>query len=185
MLYTPVPGTPLFKEMSEQGRMLDGIDLADITGRTIQFQARCDFARRFEALLDWAFWRDFERNGPSLYRMCETMLQGWRRYKNYPDLRVRERFERENTKLAHSLQRALWAAERISAGERRRQPADSRVAPRDRQGIWHSVADGGGVGWTCAVMDDAARRSASGCGVTYEPPTILERRNWTPAIEHV
>ena len=33
MLYTPVPGTPLFFEMTEQGRMLDGVNLADIHGQ--------------------------------------------------------------------------------------------------------------------------------------------------------
>src|ERR1700757_2207556 len=33
MLYTPVPGTPLYKEMAEQGRMLEGIDPADNHGQ--------------------------------------------------------------------------------------------------------------------------------------------------------
>jgi radical SAM superfamily enzyme YgiQ (UPF0313 family) len=33
MLYTPVPGTPLYQEMSEQGRMLSDVDLADIHGQ--------------------------------------------------------------------------------------------------------------------------------------------------------
>ena len=33
MLYTPVPGTPLFFEMKEQGRMLPGVNLADIHGQ--------------------------------------------------------------------------------------------------------------------------------------------------------
>ena len=112
MLYTPVPGTPLYKEMSEQGRMLEGIDLADIHGQD-KFNFRHaaisrDDSKRF---LDWAFWRDFERNGPSLYRMCQTMLQGWRRYKDYPDLRVRERFARENVKLRTAYSAALWAME--------------------------------------------------------------------------
>ena len=32
MLYTPVPGTPLYFEMAEQGRLLD-VDLADIHGQ--------------------------------------------------------------------------------------------------------------------------------------------------------
>ena len=32
MLYTPVPGTPLYREMEEQGRLLD-VDLADIHGQ--------------------------------------------------------------------------------------------------------------------------------------------------------
>ena len=88
------------------------IDLADIHGQhKFNFRHAAisrDDSKRF---LDWAFWRDFERNGPSLYRMCETMLMGWRRYKNYPDLRVRERFARENAKLRTVYSAALWAAE--------------------------------------------------------------------------
>ena len=100
MLYTPVPGTPLYAEMAKQGRLLEGVDPADIHGQ-YKFNFRHaaisrDDSKRF---LDWAFWRDFERNGPSLYRMCQNMLQGWRRYKDYPDPRVRERFGREMKKL--------------------------------------------------------------------------------------
>ena len=33
MLYTPVPGTPLYFEMKEQGRMLPDVNLADIHGQ--------------------------------------------------------------------------------------------------------------------------------------------------------
>src|ERR1700756_4197451 len=33
MLYTPVPGTPLYQQMSEQGRLLRDADLADIQGQ--------------------------------------------------------------------------------------------------------------------------------------------------------
>ncbi len=77
MLYTPVPGTPLYQQMSEQGRMLSDVDLADIHGQfKFNFQHAAisrDDSKRF---LDWAFRRDFERNGPSLYRMCRTMLDG-------------------------------------------------------------------------------------------------------------
>jgi hypothetical protein len=113
MLYTPVPGTPLHQQMSEEGRMLTDIDPADVHGQ-YKFNFRHaaisrDDSKRF---LDWAFWRDFERNGPSLYRMCRTMLQGWRRYKNYPDPRVRERFARDVKKLGSAYNAALWAMER-------------------------------------------------------------------------
>ena len=46
MLYTPVPGTPLYKEMLGEGRLLD-VDLADIHGQhKVQLQTRCDLARR-------------------------------------------------------------------------------------------------------------------------------------------
>ena len=113
MLYTPVPGTPLHREMSEQGRLLEGIDLADIHGQH-KFNFRHAAISRDDSkkFLDWAFRRDFEQNGPSLYRMCRTLLDGWRRYKDYPDTRVRERFARDAVKLRTAYSAALWAMEK-------------------------------------------------------------------------
>jgi radical SAM superfamily enzyme YgiQ (UPF0313 family) len=102
MLYTPVPGTPLYQEMVERERILD-VDLADIHGQYkfnfVHEAISRDDSKRF---LDWAFHLDFERNGPSLYRICRTMLDGWRRYRNHPEARVRERFQREAAKLKHA-----------------------------------------------------------------------------------
>jgi radical SAM superfamily enzyme YgiQ (UPF0313 family) len=180
MLYTPVPGTPLFQEMSAQGRMLDGIDVADIHGQDkFNFTHAAisrDDSKRF---LDWAFWRDFERNGPSLYRMCETMLQGWRRYKNYPDLRVRERFARENTKLRTVYSAALWAAERyfqkVNADVSRQIHELRREIGKEFGVISKLVSSvmGPVLLWSTRREDQRLAR-----GVTYEPPTILERRNW-------
>ena len=43
--------------------------------------------------------------------MCRTMLQGWKRYKNDPDPRVRERFAREVKKLSSTYNAALWVME--------------------------------------------------------------------------
>src|SRR5581483_312932 len=113
MLYTPVPGTPLHRELESQGRLLPDVDMADIHGQ-YKFNFRHaaiarDDSKRF---LDSAFRRDFERNGPSIYRMCETVFRGWQRYKNYPDERVRERFAREARKLSSGYNAALWAMER-------------------------------------------------------------------------
>jgi radical SAM superfamily enzyme YgiQ (UPF0313 family) len=185
MLYTPVPGTPLYNEMSEQGRMLQGIDLADIHGQDkFNFQHAAisrDDSKRF---LDWAFWRDFERNGPSLYRMCQTMLQGWRRYRDYPDLRVRERFERENVKLRTAYSAALWAMERYFRKVNREVSEQIRGLRREigkefGTASWLAASLAGPVLlWTTRREE---RRVAA--GKTYEPPTILERRNWMPAVE--
>jgi radical SAM superfamily enzyme YgiQ (UPF0313 family) len=183
MLYTPVPGTPLYKEMSEQGRMLEGIELADIHGQD-KFNFRHaaisrDDSKRF---LDWAFWRDFERNGPSLYRMCQTMLQGWQRYKNYPDLRVRERFARENVKLRTAYSAALWASEKYFRKVNREvseQIHDLRRQIAQEFGTVSRLAAnlvGPVLLWTTRREE---RRVAA--GKTYEPPTFLERRNWAPA----
>ncbi|HUM05741.1 MAG TPA: radical SAM protein [Terriglobales bacterium] len=183
MLYTPVPGTPLYQQIAAEGRLLEGVDFADIHGQD-KFNFRHaaisrDDSKRF---LDWAFWRDFECNGPSLYRMCQTMLQGWRRYKNYPDLRVRERFERENAKLRTAYSAALWAMERYfrkvnkDVSERirtlRREIAKELGAMPRLSGILAGPV----LLWTTRREE---RRMAA--GKTYEPPTILERRNWVAA----
>ena len=183
MLYTPVPGTPLYSEMEEQGRMLDGVDLADIHGQ-FKFNFRHAAISREESkkFLDWAFWRDFERNGPSIFRICETMLQGWKRYKNYPDPRVRDRFRWEMAQLKITYNAALWAM------EKRLRNANESVAKRIRELRKEVEREFGmkarlsrlGLGpvllWASKRED---RRLAR--GITYEPRTFIERRNWVEA----
>ena len=76
MLYTPVPGTPLYFEMAEQGRLLD-VDLADIHGQhAFNFEHAAISREQSTQALAWAFQRDFERNGPSLFRICRTTFAG-------------------------------------------------------------------------------------------------------------
>jgi len=183
MLYTPVPGTPLHQEMQQQGRMLDGVDLADIHGQhKFNFRHAAisrDDSKRF---LDWAFWRDFERNGPSLYRICQTMLQGWKRYKRYPDARVRERFEREMTKLGSGYGAALWAMEREFRKVNREVSKQIRALRQEvgREFGWAARVTANLLG---PVLLWSTRREASklASGKTYEPPMIVERKNWIPA----
>jgi hypothetical protein len=183
MLYTPVPGTPLFKEMSEQGRMLDNVDLADIHGQNkFNFQHAAisrDDSKRF---LDWAFRRDNELNGPSLYRMCQTTLQGWRRYKDYPDLRVRERFAREAGKLRTAYNAALWAMEKQFRDVNRsvsEEIRELRLEGEREFGTASRVASRLGGPLLLWTSRREERRLAA--GRTYEPPTFLERSNWTEA----
>ena len=72
----------------------------------VQFRStRPSRAKDSKHWLDFAFRRDFERNGPSIYRICRTTLDGWRRYKNDADSRVRERFAREARALEQRLRR--------------------------------------------------------------------------------
>jgi hypothetical protein len=79
--------------MNERGRLLD-VDLADIHG-----QYRSDFPHAAISRDD-----DFQQNGSSLYRICRTMMQGSKRYRDYPDLRVREPVCSRNEQTAHRLQ---------------------------------------------------------------------------------
>ncbi|HUO13600.1 MAG TPA: B12-binding domain-containing radical SAM protein [Verrucomicrobiae bacterium] len=183
MLYTPVPGTPLYQQMSEQGRLLPDVDYADVHGQyKFNFKHAAisrDDSKRF---LDWAFWRDFEVNGPSLYRIARTLLAGWKRYKDWPDARVRERFANEMHRLNGIYSSALWAMEREFRkvdGKVSGQIRAVRREFRDESGLLSRVMPsvlGPVLLWTTRRED---RRLAR--GKTYEPPTILERRNWVEA----
>ena len=180
MLYTPVPGTPLFQQMQEEGRMLDGIDLADIHGQfKFNFEHAAISRDDSKRLLDWAFRFDMERNGPSLFRICETIFQGWKRYKDHPDLRVRERIANEAAKLRTTYDAALWVM------EKRLKKTNAAVSARIRElrrDVEHEFGTATRLArtfmgplllWTSRRED---RRLAR--GKTYEPKTFVDRRNW-------
>lgn len=181
MLYTPVPGTPLYREMEEAGRLLAG-DLADIHGQ-YQFNFRHasispEQSRRF---LDAAFQLDFERNGPSLYRLCRTALAGWRRYRSDPDARVRARFAWEVRNLRHAGGALLWAMERELRQGNPRISRRIRALRREwsREFGWGAQLSTPLLG---AVLAWTSRREQRRlvAGKTYEPRTFVERHNWMP-----
>jgi len=180
MLYTPVPGTPLFQQMQDEGRMLEGIDLADIHGQfKFNFQHAAISRDESKRLLDWAFRFDFERNGPSLFRICDTIFQGWKRYKNHPDARVRQRMASEAVKLRTTYDAALWVM------ERRLKKTNAAVSLRIRElrrEIEHEFGavtrlvralTGPFLLWSSKREDRALAH-----GKTYEPQTFVDRRNW-------
>jgi radical SAM superfamily enzyme YgiQ (UPF0313 family) len=179
MLYTPVPGTPLYQEMSEQGRMLD-VDLADIHGQDkFNFRHAAISREASKRFLDFAFWRDYERNGPSLYRMSRTLFEGWLRYRDYPDARVRERFSREAEKLKTAYNAALWAMEKQFSRVNEGGGGQIRELRRQIEREFGTVARtasrvGGPLLWWTSRREE--RRLAA--GKTYEPPMFLERARW-------
>jgi hypothetical protein len=184
MLYTPVPGTPLYAEMQRQGRMLD-VDIADTHGQD-RFNFRHPAISREESkrFLDAAFARDFERNGPSIFRICATLLAGWKRYGKHPDARIRRRFQAEVRALKGPYAAALWAMERRLATKDPGMSARIAALRREIEGEF---------GWLPQlarlalgpVLLWSARREANRLaeGKTHEPPTIVERRNWRKAVE--
>jgi hypothetical protein len=183
MLYTPVPGTPLHAEMVEQNRMLTEVDLADIHGQ-FKFNFKHEAISRDDSkkFLDSAFQLDFDTNGPSLYRIWRTTLDGWKRYKNHPDLRVRDRFQWETRQLTTAASACLWAM------ERRFKKTNEALSGRIRTlrldigeefGVLTRIVAalaGPIVLWT---LRKETKRLAR--GKTYEPPTVIERRNWVEA----
>jgi hypothetical protein len=180
MLYTPVPGTPLFHQMTEEGRMIPGVDLADIHGQhQFNFTHAAISREDSKRWLDWAFRRDFERNGPSIYRICRTTLEGWKRYKNDPDPRVRARFTWEARALSDGYAAALWAMEKHL--QRTNQAVSQKVrALRQEVGrefglMSRVVSRALGPVLLWSTRREEKRLAA---GHTYEPTTIIERRNW-------
>jgi radical SAM superfamily enzyme YgiQ (UPF0313 family) len=183
MLYTPVPGTPLFQQMQQEGRMLGGVDFADIHGQfKFNFEHAAISRDDSKRLLDWAFRFDLERNGPSLFRICETIFQGWKRYHSHPDLRVRERITNEAVKLRTTYDAALWVMEK----QLKKTNASVSIRIRElRHEIEHEFGGatrlprtvlGPFLLWMSKREDKRLAR-----GKTYEPKTFVDRRNWIRA----
>ena len=179
MLYTPVPGTPLYSEMARQDRLLD-VDLADIHGQhAFNFQHAAISREQSTRSLAWAFQRDFERNGPSLFRICRTTFAGYMRYKNHPDPRIRERYRRECRTLRHAWVGFLWAMEHRLSRSNPEVAAKIRSRRKQMEEEFGLIAIAAGkllgpVLWWTSRREEK-RLAAGQC---YEPATIIDRRNW-------
>lgn len=177
MLYTPVPGTPLFNEHLENGTLLDPecLDTADVHGQLRFSHRHSHIPPGMETeFLHKAFERDFEVNGPSVVRVARTTLQGWLRYRNHADQRVRARFQWEARDLAVTYAGALWASRRWFK---------SRPAMWDEiTSVLRNIYDQFGVRARISapligrivyrkLLKEQRRLSE---GWTYEPPTFYE-----------
>ncbi len=184
MLYTPMPGTPLHEKSLREGSLLPEVPYADIHGQ-FKFNFRHPKISRDESklLLDWAFRRDYERNGSSVYRLFKTMLAGWRRYSQHPDPRVSRRFHRERLVYKHIMDASLRAMEYRLALENR--PSARQQVKSLRRQI---NAECGGMGrWIGAAAapilfgTNVLEQLRVARGWTYEPKARIERRNWGTA----
>jgi len=180
MLYTPMPGTPLYAEMRAQGRILDDVELADIHGQ-YKFNFRHVAIARDDSKrwLDVAFERDYDANGPSLYRMMRTMLAGWRRYGDDADARVRARFAADAAKLRGGYGAALFAMEKYLR-ESNRSVSDRVCALRqdiesEFGALTRAIDRVAGTALWMSARRDAARFPL---GRPLEPRMFVDRRNW-------
>ncbi len=176
MLYTPVPGTPLYAEHRAQGTLLDEEEcpLADAHGQ-LRFNFRHPHIRDGQEgeLLLRAFQRDFEVNGPSVLRIARTLLRGWKRHKDHPEARVRERYRRECRSLPTAYAGALWAAQRwLGDPVLGRRLREVRRAIGREFGLRARVMAPLVGAFVLAAMRREAGRLRR--GRTYEPPTFYE-----------
>ena len=178
MLYTPMPGTPLFEHHRNEGSLLSESEypLADTHGQfRFNFHHQHISGNLEEKYLLKAFHRDFEVNGPSLARMIATHLKGWQRYKKARQPRIRKRHAREVAPLRTVYAAAVWAMKQHYRGNPRIAEKMSTLL----QEIYHEL------GWLpriCAPLigryfyhtlkREEKRLSA---GWTYEPRTFHEK----------
>ncbi len=178
MLYTPIPGTPLYARLSAEGRMKDPAEFehGDIHGQEYLNYRHPHIPPKAEAeMMVRAFTRDFEVNGPSVMRIVRTTLAGWKRYKNHPDARIRDRFAWEARDLPVQFSALLGAARRYY----RKNPAMHEKIARiladlhAEFGLKSRLASGVGGLYVLRKIRQEERRLAQGW--TYEPPTFYER----------
>lgn len=112
MLYTANQGTPLYNELKEKGTLLspEEFKISDSHGQ-FRFNHRHPHipAGTEEQFLRKAFQQDFQLNGPSLFRLIRTILNGWKRHKNHEETRIRTRYQTDVKPLRTMYAGAVWA----------------------------------------------------------------------------
>jgi radical SAM superfamily enzyme YgiQ (UPF0313 family) len=178
MLYTPIPGTPLFAELSANGLMKDESEyhLSDIHGQLI-FNYRhpnINDEQSAEYMIR-AFNRDFQRNGPSVVRIVRTTLTGWQRYKNHPDHCIRDRYAWEARELGTTFS-ALVGAAKLYYRKNPAMYAKISALLRDLHAEygWKSRIYSS-IGGPLVLRQIRKEEKRLASGWTYEPPTFYER----------
>ena len=186
MLYTPVPGTPLYEEHKKDGSLLgeDEFPFADAHGQyRFNYRHAAIQPGQEEEFLLRAFKQDFSENGPSLARLIRTLLTGWQRYKNSPDQRVRERYDREVNPLRSTYAGAVWAMKRYY----RKTPAMAEKMKRLLSDIYREF------GWKTRLITPVIglyaylrlmkEEKRLACGWRYEPATFYDKNAKAAMIE--
>jgi radical SAM superfamily enzyme YgiQ (UPF0313 family) len=178
MLYTPIPGTELYEQHRRDGTLLPESEcpLPDIHGQ-LRFNYRHDHIRDGQEgrFLLRAFRRDFEVNGPSLVRMVRTTLKGWRRYKNHPEKRIRDRYAWEVRLIPGSYAGLVWAAKKwfLRQGLDAEKISSTLDEVHREFGLKSKLASFLMGPFIYRMLEKEQRRLANGW--TYEPRTAYEK----------
>ena len=179
MLYTALPGTPLYAELLKQGLMKDEVEVppSDHHGQyrfNYMHPHICD-GQETEYLLR-AFRRDFEVNGPSVVRAVWTTLKGWRRYRDHPNPRIKERFKWEARDLVKHGVPMVAAAKMYyqncpALGARMSKLLDELIQEFGEEAEHFAELAG-----PLVLENIRAEEKRLNKGWTYEPPTFYEKK---------
>ena len=186
MLYTPIPGTPLYEQHKRDGSLLPETEFpaADAHGQ-YRFNYRHPYihdGQEEKYLLD-AFGRDFAVNGPSLLRMIRVLLNGWRRYRDDPRPRIRNRVAWEASPLRSIYAGAVWAMRKWYRSEPRlAEKADRLLKDIYADFGWKARIAAQPLGWFAWFMlkREEARLAE---GWMYEPRSFVEKNEAARALE--
>ncbi|MGA2176603.1 MAG: cobalamin-dependent protein [Verrucomicrobiota bacterium] len=99
LIYGPVPGTPFHERIIKENLLQD----VYTTDKDLFYRRADGFrtmikhptlsAEEIEAIQDWCFKEDFQRLGPSIYRVLEARLLGMQKLKNSPNPLMRAKAE--------------------------------------------------------------------------------------------
>jgi radical SAM superfamily enzyme YgiQ (UPF0313 family) len=178
MLYTPIPGTPLHAELTAKGLMKDESEFepSDIHGQLIMNYRHPALNDQHAAeFMVRAFDRDFKVNGPSTARIVRTTLAGWKRHKNHPDARVRDRYAWEARELATTFTALVGAARLYYRND---PPMYAKMSALLRElhaefGMKSRLASLFGSRYVLWHIRKEEKRLAD--GFSYEPQTFYER----------
>ncbi len=177
MLYTPIPGTPLFAEHEADNSLksLAEVSIADIHGQHIFNYRHPHIPEGQETnFLLRAFDRDFEVNGPSIVRIIRTVLQGWKKFKNHPSPRIRARFAHEATNLPVRYASVLWATRKYYRDDPARVTEITELLQElHAECGWRSRL-AAVIGGRYMVRQLLKQEKMLSDGWTYEPPTFFE-----------
>jgi radical SAM superfamily enzyme YgiQ (UPF0313 family) len=109
LIYGPVPGTPFHERIIKENLLQD-----HYTTDKDLFYRRADGFRtmikhptlspeEIEAIQTWCFEQDFQRLGPSIYRVLESRLLGYQKLKNSPNPRLLAKAEYYASELRYAL----------------------------------------------------------------------------------
>ncbi|MCE5264539.1 MAG: cobalamin-dependent protein [Deltaproteobacteria bacterium] len=188
MLYTPIPGTPLYEKHKKDGSLLPEAEfpVADAHGQ-YRFNYRHPHIRdgREEKYLLEAFGRDFRVNGPSLLRMIRVLLNGWQMHGDDPRPAVRKRVAWEVFPLRSTYAGAVWAMREWYRNDPRLfEKADRLLNDIHAAFGWTTRVAAPLIGRFVLLMlkREEARLAA---GWTYEPETFCEKNAAAIALEKV
>jgi radical SAM superfamily enzyme YgiQ (UPF0313 family) len=92
MIYGPAGGTPLLARMRAEGRLNDRYDNRRLhEGYSLLFKHPHIGTEEMEALLREIYQREYEANGPSIYRVMEMNIEAYWNLKESENPRLRER----------------------------------------------------------------------------------------------